>query len=632
MYIVEIIPLQKGIPRDTLSYFSMKDVPLGAIVSVPLQSRSIEGIVIHVNSARDMKSSIRTGNFSLRQINGVVTEQGFPKKIIDRLIILSEQSMMPVGTLITQLFPEQTFQFFLNWKPSLVQKTEIRLIQSSCAGRYEHFKTIIKEQGGKQKSVHIIASTPFEVKKIANFLTDQQSQTVIVFHGLQKPTEREENYTLIQKTLTPVIICSTPQFIAMPRYDIATCIVESYHSPHYVHDFTKTLDYRFVIATFSELFGYTRHLSDNIPSAEFDQIIENRKGYLEREQSATQTLKNKIIITEKEPFNHPLYSSHLFSSGTFDYIQKQIDQKKPVFIFSSRKSVATATTCRDCGYTVECPNCNAVMHLIKKNPLVQTDRVFSCHRCATEIPTMNRCPKCEGWNLIPLGVTQDALEQEIKLKFPNAMTFISNQDVTKTDTACKKIIHAWQQSCGILIGNQKIIPHLDTIPVTIIASFEQLMSIPDYKTPHQTLWLLQNLLEKTDDKFIIQTKNASQEFLHAFKHQNLREIITDDSKLRKQYHYPPFAVLITIIMKNISRKDHHQARDFIKRPLASFDHIVQSHFFEHTQQYEIKTTIHVSKTLWEDYTSPERQSLVNFLKVIKGYTEISIESNFPLPK
>lgn len=632
MYIVEIIPLQKGIPRDTLSYFAMKEIPLGTIVSVPLQSRKIEGIVIAVSHARDMKSSIRTGNFSLRQIEGIIDENGFPQKIIQALGTIAEHSMIPLGTLITQLFPEPVFSFFQKWKPPVAHKNEMRLIQSAEQNRLDHFKSIIKEQVHKNKSTHIIASTPFETKQLVQFLEKNVQQPIAIFHGSQKPNEREKNYTLVIETKTPIIICSTPQFIMMPRIDISACIIESFHSPYYVHDFTKTLDYRTVIGILSELLGYTQYLSDIIPSPDFERIIDHRKGYLEREQQSTQTQKNKIIVSEKEPFNHPLYSSQFFSSGSFDYIQKKSNEKIPIFIYSARKSIATTTSCRDCGYTVECPNCNAVMHLIKKNPLIETDRVFFCHRCTTETKTMNRCPKCEGWNLIPLGITQDALAQEIKIKFPEVPIFISNQDTTKTDTACKKIIQEWKQSGGILIGNQKIVPHLTEIPITLIASFEQCMSIPDYKTPLQTLWLFQRLLEKTQGKFIIQTKNKNQEFLDLFQKQLLQEIAISDGKLKKHYHYPPFATLITIVMKNISRKDHHQARDFIKKPLAHFEHFVQSQFFEQAQNYEIRATVHIPENIWNNPQSPERQTLIQFLKVIKAYTEISIETGFPLGK
>ena len=72
MHILEVIPLQKGIPRDSLSYFSLKEIPLGALVEIPLHSKTISGIVIGKTDARDMKASIRSGTFSLKPVGAII--------------------------------------------------------------------------------------------------------------------------------------------------------------------------------------------------------------------------------------------------------------------------------------------------------------------------------------------------------------------------------------------------------------------------------------------------------------------------------------------------------------------------------------------------------------------------------
>ncbi len=110
MYILDIIPLRKGIPRDTLSYFSARQVPIGALVEIPLQSKTISGIVINQTDARDMKSSIRSGSFSLKQIGAVIAEKGFPSKILTTLQHISLETLIPVGTLLTTFFPDKIFE------------------------------------------------------------------------------------------------------------------------------------------------------------------------------------------------------------------------------------------------------------------------------------------------------------------------------------------------------------------------------------------------------------------------------------------------------------------------------------------------------------------------------------------
>lgn len=626
MYIIEIIPLQKGIPKDTLSYFSMQPIELGSLVQVPLQSRLIEGIVVAQSLAKDMKASIRSGNFSLKQVDRVISQNYFPKKILDLLVILADRSTTPIGTLFVQLFPDPVISFFQKWKPNEPKKNDIRIIQGSTKERFHQYKIISKEYILKQKSIHIITATAHEVKKVANYLQEANLAPVVTFFGGQTPRAREQSYEKLQKN-NPLIVCSTPQFIALPRNDIGACIIESYQSTQYVHEYTKTTDYRIMIALFSELFGYQRYLSENIPIPEFNAIVEERKGYKEKEQSKKPSTA-KIIISEKEGFDRPRYISPFFSSETIELIKKSVTEKIPIFIYANKKSVSTVTTCRDCSFTVHCPNCDNFMHVVKKNPLQTNDQVFYCHRCETELPPINRCPQCLGWNLIPLGSTQHNLAQEIGKIFPEANLFISNQDETKTETACKKIISTWRETGGILIGNKKIIPFLETIPATVIASFEECMSIPDYKTPFHTLSLFQELLEKTGQFFIIQTKNKSQEFLIQFKDQELETLANQDAKLRKELLYPPFATLITITLSSVQRKDHQQARDFLRRPISDYPHSLHSEFFQNSQTYTVIAKIHITEPFWKNISPQIRQFLI-FLKTIKSYADISVETPFP---
>ncbi len=626
MYIIEIIPLQKGIPKDTLSYFSMQPIALGSLVHVPLQSRTIQGIVVGQSLAKDMKASLRSGNFSLKQVSEVVSPDYFPKKILEVLTLIADRSTVPLGTLFVQLFPEPVIPFFQKWKQTEKIKNDIRIIQGSSKEQLHQYKIISKEYITKQKSIHFIASTAHEVKKIALYLSSINIAPVVSFFGGQTAKAREQSYAQLSEDL-PIIICSTPQFITLPRNDVGACVIASYQSSHYIHEYITTIDYRNVIAVFSELFGYQRYISENIPIPEFNAIVQQRKGYQEKEQTKKPS-SAKIIISEKEGFDRPKYVSPFFSSETIELIRKSITEKIPIFIYANKKSVSTVTTCRDCSFTVHCPNCDNFMHVIKKNPLQTADQVFYCHRCETELPPINRCPLCLGWNLIPLGATQHSLAQEIKKIFPEAILFISNQDETKTETACRKIVTDWHQAGGLLIGNTKIIPYIKTIPATIIASFEQSMSIPDYKTPMRTLSLFQELFEKTEQFFIIQTKNKSQEFLTLFKDQEMALLAHKDAILRKELLYPPYATLITITVNNIKRKDHQHARDFLRRPITDYVHSLHSEFFEKTQTYTVTAKIHITEPFWK-HVNPKTKQFLVFLKTVKEYADISVESPFP---
>lgn len=628
MYILDIIPLRKGIPRDTLSYFSARQVPIGALVEIPLQSKTISGIVINQTDARDMKSSIRSGSFSLKQIGPVIAEKGFPSKILTTLQHISLETLIPVGTLLTTFFPDPIFEYFQKWKPLSGIKPEIRIIELPTNERFDYYKLLIRESFAKKQSIQFITPTVIENDKLIAFLQENnKEQKVLELSGSITPAKREKVYNQLESITEPVIICTTPQFSMIPRNDIGAFIIESSGSPYYTQDFRWNIDFRPILLQLAETLGYNRYLADSISSPEHIQLLTERKAFTERTRKTTPKASNKnIILIKKESMQDHTYVSHLLSSMTIEGIKHSLAHKEPVFIFSARKGVATTTTCRDCGFTVTCPNCTGIMQLIKRNPLSETDRVFLCGRCQTEIPPMNRCPDCLGWNLIPLGITTDALVTELKKFFPDAVIFESTSETTKTESACKKMIKSWKESCGIMVGTQKIIPYIDNVSMSIIASFEHCMSVPHFQTPFQTVWLMQQLYEKTNEHLLIQTKDTEHELLKAFKQQHLEPFFENDIKLRKQYNYPPYATLITIIMEKINRKDHQRAKEFLKTPIKNFDHSIQSQFFEHTQNYTITALVHIPVGDWKDPDFTEKSKLMAFLGTTREYSDITLET------
>ena len=58
MRILEVIPIAKGINRDTLSYFSGSDIPVGSLIKVPLRKRIVPALVINSKEVIDSKTGV----------------------------------------------------------------------------------------------------------------------------------------------------------------------------------------------------------------------------------------------------------------------------------------------------------------------------------------------------------------------------------------------------------------------------------------------------------------------------------------------------------------------------------------------------------------------------------------------
>jgi primosomal protein N' len=103
MNIITVIPLSRAKLAAELSYFTSADIPLGAIVSVPLRSKSIHAIVTESRRAEDEKIDIKNAPFEIRKLSKVKAAVFFPAAFVDACKILAAYYATTVGAVIDSL-------------------------------------------------------------------------------------------------------------------------------------------------------------------------------------------------------------------------------------------------------------------------------------------------------------------------------------------------------------------------------------------------------------------------------------------------------------------------------------------------------------------------------------------------
>jgi primosomal protein N' len=68
MFIIHVIPIARGIGKETLTYFSKTDIAPGSVVVVPLRKKEVRALVLQSEDAREAKSNIRSAGHTLKKI------------------------------------------------------------------------------------------------------------------------------------------------------------------------------------------------------------------------------------------------------------------------------------------------------------------------------------------------------------------------------------------------------------------------------------------------------------------------------------------------------------------------------------------------------------------------------------
>ena len=300
----------------------------------------------------------------------------------------------------------------------------------------------------------------------------------------------------------------------------------------------------------------------------------------------------EIIIPERREKFEILTEESIYE------IDATLEKKKNVFIFSLRKGLATETICKDCGNTVNCEKCMApaVLYLSKDGK----KRMFSCNRCKRRLDAETKCNNCGSWNLIPLGIGTDTVFEEVRRLFPKNKILKLDKEIAVNKKGAENIVNEFEKSTGaILVGTEMAFSYLeDKVPLSIIASFDSLWSIPNFKISEKIIQILLGMVEKTSKKIIIQTKNGNDPTITAFKDQNLLSFVRGELEDRKNLGYPPFKRFIKITHTG-TQEEASRARDVLGEVLSEYEPDIFSGFIARAfGKYVTNAVIKIDRQKW----------------------------------
>ena len=111
MKILTVIPLERGLPKSDLTYFTEKNIEKGSIVEVPIRSRKILSLVVGSTDLQIAKADIKELDFNLRKINESKGLSIFRKEFIEAALDISHyfgtKENVCISALIPNIFKEK---------------------------------------------------------------------------------------------------------------------------------------------------------------------------------------------------------------------------------------------------------------------------------------------------------------------------------------------------------------------------------------------------------------------------------------------------------------------------------------------------------------------------------------------
>ena len=574
MNIITVIPLTRSKVAEELSYFTASDVPLGAVATVPLRSKSIHAIVTDVKPAEEQKSSIKKASFVIRKLGKVRTTMFFPSQFVETCKTLANYYATTVGSIIYSLVSNDILenahkipaplprQDALNI-PSNVAienssvKDGVYAVQGDDQDRMGSWRSLIRQEFARKRSLVMFAPTVEEAKYLIGSLEKGIEGYIFPLHHGLTPKKISEVWQKISDIDHPVVVIATSQFSLLPRGDIDIVVIERENSRDWISRKAPYLDARYALEYLARKRDQTVYLADNILRAETlyrlgEHEINESSPFKWRSISTARDMLIDMRRTrndQAEPAKNGGDNFRVLSPQLEDLIQNNIADNTHLFIYNTRRGYSPTTVCGDCQSVVVCKQCSSpvVLHTSKESGR----NFFMCHKCGERRSADETCTYCGSWRLTTIGIGIDRVKEEIRGKFPGVDIFQIDADNVRSTKQIDEILEKFRAKPGsILLGTEMTLSYLrNKIDHIAIASIDSLFALPDFRIQEKIMHTITRLRALATRTIQVQTRLPTEKVFEYAMKGNLSDFYRSTLEDRAAFKYPPFSILIKITIE-----------------------------------------------------------------------------------
>lgn len=486
---------------------------------------------------------------------------------------LANISISSINTLLKKniILEEKREHYRLNYSNNTTNKNELTSDQKAVfneitnsddstyllygvtgSGKTEVYMELIEEQLklGKTSIVLVpeISLTPQMVSRFQNRFGDK----IAALHSALSDGEKYDEWRRIARGEASIVIGARSAIFA-PLNNIGIIIVDEEHSDSYKQSDSNP---RYHAVDIAILRGKHHHCKVVLGSAtpRIESMARAEKGVyhlvkLLNRVNGRSLPKVNIIDMAKEMKN----SYGHFSKILIDAINDRLEKGEQIILLLNRRGYSSFVTCKNCGNTIKCPNCDITLTYHKSS------NTLRCHYCGYGECNLTKCPECGEEAINDLGCGTEKIEEELK-KYVTARILRMDYDTTSRKGAHEEMITAFKNhEYDILLGTQVVAKGLDFSLVTLVGviNADTSLNIPDFRSSENTYALLSQVAgragrSEASGEVIIQTFNPDHYAIKYTKNHNYMDFYNYEMDIRKTLKYPPYYYLVFI---KISGKD-----------------------------------------------------------------------------
>ncbi|MBO6970819.1 MAG: primosomal protein N' [Prochlorococcus marinus CUG1431] len=435
------------------------------------------------------------------------------------------------------------FQEFQIMKPG----DALLLWGETGSGKTEVYMRMAEDQVLKKKSCLILTPEIGLIPQLIDRFIRRFNNIVYEYHSNCSSTHRTVLWKKIINANEPLIVIGTRSAVFLPIKNLGLIIIDEEHDVSYKQDSPMPCyDAREIALEIVKRNSAKLIFGSATPSMKtWKKCIFENKFKLVRmiQRISSKEIPEIRIIDMRDEFKKG--NVKIFSNELLQSLPQLRLKNEQAIILIPRRGHSGFLSCRNCGYLVNCPNCDVPLSVHLGS---QGKKWLSCHWCDHKSRLINLCPDCHSTAFKPFGIGTQRVIEFLNEEFPELRVLRFDRDATSGKDGHRDILSKFSRGeADILVGTQMLAKGIDipNITLSVVIAADGLLHRPDISAEEKSLQLFLQLAGRAGraqkkGKVIFQTYKPNHPVISYLQKRDYERFLIENSRLRKDAHLFPF--------------------------------------------------------------------------------------------
>lgn len=453
------------------------------------------------------------------------------------------------------------------------QKTALDAIQSSDhpallhgvtgSGKTEIYLRLILEAAKQGKQSILLVPEISLTPQMIDYFQRYFGPHLALFHSKLSDGQRLDEWFKVKSGYAPLVIGSRSAIFA-PVRDLGLIILDEEHEWTYKQESSPYYETHRVAEMMKEMTGCQLVFGTATPRLEtYHKSQVGEYNHVRLTERVNESALPKVeVIDLRDEFKRKNYS--IFSSSLYSKIEDRLKKKEQIILFVNQRGMARAVVCRDCGQSLNCPECEVSLKL--HGGSYGSRQYLLCHYCSYRAEPQLTCPHCDSHNIRHAGLGTERVEEELFRAFPEARVVRADKDTTSDKLGFEPIYEAFKKKqYDVLVGTQMVAKGLDFPNVTLIGIMlaDIGLHVPDFRSHERLFHLITQVSGRagrgvSEGEVVLQTYQPDHHAIQMAAGYQYEDFAKKELDFRKRLKYPPYGHLIKFIVTGTEQEKLRQ--------------------------------------------------------------------------